>query len=322
MKNIKKLCGTLLSCAALTMAATPALTHAAYPEKTIQVIVPVGAGGDTDANARLFAKYLEKELNTSMVMINVKGGSGTIGMRRVLGAKPDGYTALFFHGEAMIPKLAGLSDIGIDSFQMLGVGLIDDTTVLATHPGTPYKTMAELVDYARQHPGEVEFGMATGGYPNLIGVALEKIANIDLNLVDIGANAAKTVALRGKKIDVINTQYGLTKDYFKSGDFVNLGLLSKQHNPLFAEVPTLEEQGFPAEFNKFFFYAMPKGVSDEVINTFTAAMKKVVDNPEYQEEAKRMFVTPTYMPPLEAKKYAASQYEYFSQFQDLFRAGH
>ena len=321
MFKLKKLlsvmgCATVMAAAAIS---TPAL--AAYPEKSIQVVVPAGAGGDTDANARLFAKYLEKELGESMVVVNVKGGSGSIGMRRVLGAKADGYTALFFHGEAMIPKLAGLSKTSIDSFQMLGVGVVDDTTVIATHSDTPYQTMAELVDYARANPGKVNFGMQTGGYPHLIGIALEQVAGIDLNMVDVGGNAAKTVALKGKNIDLINTQYGLTKDYFQAGDFTSLGLLSKQRNPLFAEMPTLEDQGFPAAFNKFFFYAMPKGVSDEVITTFSSAMERVVNNKDYQAEAKRMFVTPMYMGPKEGAEYAAKQYEYFTQFQDLFRSG-
>lgn len=307
----------LISLAALVL---PAAALAAYPEKSIQVVVPAGAGGDTDSNSRLFGKYLEQELGESVIIVNVKGGGGTIGMKRVLKADPDGYTALFFHGEAMIPKLAGLADYGIEAFQMVGVGIVDDTTVLATHPDTPYKTLPELVDYARAHPGEVQFGMATGGYPHLIGVALEKIAGIDLNLVDVGGNAAKTVALKGQKIDVINTQFGLTRDYFKSGDFINLGLMSQQRNPLFDAEPTLAEQGHSVAFNKFFFFAMPKGTPDDVVQTFSAAMKRVVENAEYRAEAAKLFVTPTYMDPQQGTEYANEQYRYFSQFQDLFRS--
>jgi len=305
---------TFICCASLAVAAD-------YPNKPIQVIVPVGAGGDTDLNARLFAKYMEKELGETVVIVNVKGGGGTIGMKRVLAADPDGYTALFFHGEAMIPKLAGLTDWGIEAFKMVGIGVVDDTTVLATHPGMPFKTLSELIDYARKHPYEVEFGIQTGGYPHLIGVALEKVAGIELNKVDVGGNAAKTVALKGHKIDVINTQYGLTYDYFKSGDFVCLGLLSEKRNPLFPDVPTAAEQGLKMAFNKFFFYGMPKDTPDEVVNVFSAAMQRVVNNPEYQEEARRIFVTPTYMNPKDAAAYAQQQYDYFASFQDLFRAG-
>lgn len=294
---------------------------AAYPTKAIQVVIPVGAGGDTDVNARLFGKYLEKEFGQPVIIVNVSGGGGTIGMKRVLESSPDGYTALFYHGEAMIPKIAGLVNYGLEAFDLCGVALVDDTTVLATHPGMPFKTMKEFVDYAKANPFKVEFGMMTGGYPHLVGIALQEMAGIKLNLVDVGANAAKTVALKGRKTGVINTQFGLTKDFFTSGDFVNLGLTSLKRNPLFPDVPTTTEQGFPMEFNKFFFYAMPKGTPVEIINKFSAAMKKVIENPDYKADAAKSFVTPTYMGPAEATKHAEDQYKFFAQYQDLFRAG-
>ncbi len=291
-----------------------------YPTKAIQVIVPVGAGGDTDMNARLFSRFLEIELNRPVVVSNVSGGGGSIGMKRVLDADPDGYTVLFYHTEAMIPKIAGLIDYGIDSFAICGIGVLDNTTVLATHNEAPFKTMKEFVAYAKANPGKVEFGMQTGGYPHLIGIALEQIAGIDLNIVDIGGNAAKTVALKGKKTDVINTQYGLTKDFFVSGDFVSLGLTSEDRNPLMPDVATTKEQGYPMIFNKFFFYGMPKNTPSEIVNTFTAAMKRVVENADYQAEAAKIFVTPTYMDPTAAAEYAKKTYEYLIQYQELFRA--
>jgi tripartite-type tricarboxylate transporter receptor subunit TctC len=228
---------------------------------------------------------------------------------------------LFYHGEAMIPKLAGLVDFGIEAFQMAGIGILDDTTVLATHKSSKFKTMKDFVSYAKAHPGEVEFGILTGGYPHLIGIALQEIIGARLNLVDVGGNAEKTVALKGRKIDLINTQYGLTKDYFASGDFISLGLLSPNRNPLFPDIATTKEAGYPMEFNKFFFYAMPKGTPAAVVDRFSAAMKKVVDNPQYKAEAAKFFVTPTYMNPADASAYAEKQYKFFATYQGLFRAG-
>ncbi|WP_321301947.1 tripartite tricarboxylate transporter substrate binding protein [uncultured Sphaerochaeta sp.] len=314
----------LFSCWSLFAAGQAETTKAedpssTYPSSPIQIIVPVGAGGDTDLNARLFSRYLEKELGQSLAVVNVSGGGGTLGMQRVLDSNPDGYTALFFHGEAMIPKIAGLVDFGIEAFEMVGIGVLDDTTVLATHPGMPFQTLPEFISYAKANPGEVEFGMMTGGYPHLVGIVLEEEAGIDLNLVDVGGNAAKTVALMGRKTEVINTQYGLTLDYFKSGDFVVLGLTSKERNPLFPEVPTTAEQGLNLEFNKFFFVGMPKGTPRSIVDKFSAAMKRVVENPEYQAEAEKYFVTPTYMNPEDASAHAQEVYEYFSKYQDLFR---
>lgn len=306
--------------AALTFSASAGYVQAddKYPSKTVQVVVPVAPGGDTDTNARLFNKYLEKELGQSLVVVNVDGGGGTIGMRRVMSAKKDGYTAMFFHGEAMVPKLAGLVDVGIDSMEIVAIALLDNTTVLATHKDAPFKTMPELVEYAKANPRKVDFGMLTGGYPHLVGVAMQEQLGIDMNLVDVGGNSAKIVALRGHKINLINVQYGIAKDYFSSGDFINLGLLSPERNPLMPDVATTGEAGFPLEFNKFFFFAMPKGTPQPIVEKFSAAVKRVVENPEYQQEAKKFFLTPTYMAPAAATAYADKQYSYFQQFQKLF----
>lgn len=308
----------LLAALTLTTGASLAQAKDDYPSKTIQVVVPVAPGGDTDTNARLFNKYLEKELDQSLVVVNVDGGGGTIGMRRVMSAKKDGYTAMFFHGEAMVPKLAGLVDVGIDSMDMVAIALLDNTTVLATHKDAPFKTMAELVDYAKANPRKVDFGMLTGGYPHLVGIATQAQLGIDMNMVDVGGNSAKIVALRGHKVNLINVQYGIARDYFNSGDFINLGLLSPQRNPLMPDVPTTAEAGFELDFSKFFFFAMPKGTPKLVIDTFSAAVKRVVDNPEYQQEAKKFFLSPTYMDPAAASAYASKQYQYLQQFQKLF----
>lgn len=291
-----------------------------YPTKSIQVIVPAGAGGDTDMNARLFGKYLEKELGQPVVIVNTKGGGGTVGSRKVKDAEPDGHTVLFFHPEILIPYVAGLVDYNIDAFEVAGIGVIDNTTVLATHKNSSFKNLDELVEEAKANPGQVEFGMQTGGYAHIIGLALEDEMGVDFNFVDIGGNAAKTVALKGEKTGFINTQYGLTKDYFTSGDFVNLGLLSPERNPLMPDLPTAAEQGYDINFNKFFFYAMPKGTDKAIVDKFSAAMKKVVENVEYQAEAEKIFVTPTYMNSEEATTYIKGYLNNFMKYQDLFKA--
>ncbi|MER5172357.1 tripartite tricarboxylate transporter substrate binding protein [Thioclava kandeliae] len=292
-----------------------------YPPKPVQVIVPVGAGGDTDLNARLFSRYMEKELGQSFVIVNVKGAGGTIGMKRVRDADPDGQTVLFYHNESMIPELMGMSDITLSDFEMAGIGVLDNTTVLAVSNDAPYKSLADFSTYAKAHPGEVEFAILTGGYPHLVGLALEEAMGIKLNMVDVGGNSAKMVALKGKKTDMINIQYGLARDYFASGDFVSLGLLSPERNPLIPDVVTTAEEGYPLAFNKFFFYAMPEGTPEETVEIFSAAMKRVVENPDYQAEAEKIFVTPTWMSPADSAAYAAGQREIYAKYADLLKQG-
>jgi tripartite-type tricarboxylate transporter receptor subunit TctC len=312
---------SLVTAAAVTGCGKKKTAGDKYPNHAIQLIVPVKAGGDTDSNARLLTSFMEKDLKVSIPVVNVAGSSGTIGMEQVRTAKPDGYTGLFFHAEAMMPEIAGLYQYQLDDFKMAGVCLKANTTLLVTHKDTPYKTLPDLIKYAKANPGKVEYGMAVGGYPQLVGLALEKQAGIDLKLVDIGGNAAKIAALAGHNTDVINVEYFLVKDYLKTGEFVPLALLSAERNPLFPDIPTAKEQGLNnMEFGKFFFVAFPKDTPDDIVNTFSASMKKAVENPDFVKKAQDTYaLTPTYMDPAQATKYAQEVYKELSKYKDDFR---
>ncbi len=291
-----------------------------YPDGDIQIVVPVGAGGDTDANARLLAKYMEEELDVALPVVNIKGGSGTLGMEEVRNSEPDGYTALFFHAEAMLPKIAGLYDYNLDDFRLAGVCLQANTTLLITHNDSGFTTLDEFLEAAKANPGTIEYGMAVGGYPQLVGLALEKEAGIDLNLVDIGGNAEKIAALAGHQTDIINVEYALVKDYIATGEFIPLALLSHERNPLFDDIPTADEQGLNMEFGKFFFVAFPKETPDDVITVFTEAMEKAVANEEFVKAAEESYaLTAIYMNPEEATEYAKSVEENLNKYGELFR---
>ncbi len=306
--------------AAETKAPETEAKAADYPTSDIQMVVPVGAGGDTDTNARLLAKHVEGILDVAVPVVNVKGGSGTIGMEQVRTSDPDGYNALFFHTEALLPKIAGLYDYSLDDFKVAGTCLIANTTLLVTHPESGFATLQEFIDKAKAAPGEVEFGMATGGYPHLIGLALEKEADIDLNLVDIGGNADKIAALAGHQTDIINVEYALVKDYITTGEFIPLALLTEERNPLFDDIPTAKEQGLDMKFGKFFFVAFPKDTPDDVVGIFSNAMKEAVADPEFVKAAQDSYaLTPTYMDPAEATAYAKSVEESLLKYQELFK---
>ena len=311
--------GLLTGCAGSGSASGGKAEAKKYPTGDIQIVVPVGAGGDTDANARLMAQYVEKELGVAVPIVNVKGSSGTVGMEQVRTAEPDGYEALFFHTEAMLPKIAGLYDYTIDDFKIAGVCLQANTTLLITHNESGFKTLQEFIDQAKANPGKIEYGMAVGGYPQLVGLALEKEAGIDLNLVDIGGNADKIAALAGHNTDIINVEYALVKDYIATGEFIPLALLSAERNPLFNDIPTAKEQGLNMEFGKFFFTAFPKDTPDDIVNTFSEAMKKTVENPDFVKAAQDSYaLTPVYMNPADATAYAKSVQENLLKYADLF----
>lgn len=316
---------TLALVMTLTMAAATMIgcgkKEEPYPNDAIQMIVPVKAGGDTDANARLLAQYMEPELGVSIPIVNVAGSSGTVGMEQVKSAEADGYTCMFFHTEAMLPEIADLIDYQLDEFKMAGVCLQANTTLLVTHNDSGFSTLQEFIDQAKAAPGQIEYGMAVGGYPQLVGLALEQEAGIDLNLVDIGGNADKIAALAGHNTDIINVEYALVKDYLATGEFVALAVLNEERNPLFDDIPTAKEQGLDMQFGKFFFAAFPKETPDEIVNTFSAAMEKAVANEGFVKAAQDSYaLTPIYMNPADATAYAQGVYETLNSYKELFIA--
>jgi tripartite-type tricarboxylate transporter receptor subunit TctC len=274
-----------------------------YPSKPITVVVPAGAGGDTDANARLLGKYLEEELGQTVVISNVTGAGGTVGANEVLKADPDGHTVLFFHNSLLLNRILGLSEDSYDSFKLAGIAVLDQGNTFMVSGDSKFKDLQDMVEFARENPGEVSIATEVGGFTHLQLLALQKDQGIELNIVDVGGAAEKVTALLGGHVDIVPTSLGLVKDYVESGDMRTLGIMASERVDLMPDVPTFVEQGVNSEFEKFFFYGFNPDTPDEIVEAFSNAVEKVVTNEEYVKEAEKFLVTPTYLNPEEAFDY-------------------
>lgn len=274
-----------------------------YPTKPITVVVPAGAGGDTDANARLLGKYLEEELGQPVVISNVTGAGGTVGANEVLDADADGYSVLFFHNSLLLNRILGLTEDSYDSFKLAGIAVLDQGNTFMVSADSQFEDLKDMVEYARANPGEVSIATEVGGFTHLQLLALQKDQGIELNIVDVGGAAEKVTALLGGHVDIVPTSLGLVKDYVESGDMRTLGIMAGERVDLMPDVPTFVEQGVNSEFEKFFFYGFNPDTPDEIVETFSAALEKVINNEEYVKEAAKFLVTPTYLNPEEAFDY-------------------
>ena len=274
-----------------------------YPTKPVQIVVPAGAGGDTDTNARIMGKYLEKELGKAVVIVNAGAASGTAGTKKVKDAPPDGYTVLFYHPGFPLHRIMGLTDFSYDDLAVANVALLDDTNVFAVSAESKYKTMKDVIDQSKANPKSVKFATEVGNFTHIHVLAVEEKAGIKLNVVDVGSAAAKTAALMGNQIDIIGTQYGLIKQYIDAGKFRVIGVLSDKRHPQMANVPTFKEQGIDVSFSKYFFFAFPKGTPKEIIEKFNAAVEKVSKNPDFKAEMDKFMITTNYMPTTKAIEY-------------------
>lgn len=312
-----KLRSKLIALALVGLAALVGVSAEDYPTKPIQVIVPAGAGGDTDLNCRIVGKYLEKELGQPIVVVNVAGAGGTLGSRKVKESPADGYTALFYHPSMFLNKIMGLVDYGFSDFENAGIEVMDNTNIFVVNASSPYKNLQDIIKAAKANPGKVKFATETGGFTHLQILAFQSETGTQFNIVDVGGAANKTVALLGRQVDMIGISYGIIKDYVTSGKFRVLGVMSDQRNPLISQVPTFKEQGVNISFPKFNFYLFPKGTPQAVVARFSAALAKIAQDPALKSELNKVMVDPVYMAPAQANAFMSEQEANYMRYKDL-----
>ncbi len=284
-----------------------------YPTEPITVVVPAGAGGDTDINARILGKYLEEELGQPVVVSNVAGAGGTVGSTEVLDDEADGHTVLFFHNSLLLNHILGLADFSYNDFKLAGIALLDHGNTFMVNAETGFEDLEDMVDYARANPGEVSIATEVGGFTHLQLLALEEDQGIELNIVDVGGAADKLAALLGGQIDINPTALGLVREYVESGDLRSLGIMAEDRIDLMPDVQTFTEQGVDSVFEKFFFYGFNPDTPDEFVEIFSQAVENVVNNEEYRAEAEEYLVSPTFMDPEEAFEYIKETEEYYKE---------
>ena len=273
-----------------------------WPTKTLEIINPSAAGGETDLYGRLFNRYLEKELGQAVVTINMAGGGGTISTNEVNNSKPDGYRMLIFHNGFIINNLMGLSKLDVDSFKIAAIPVIDSTQAFFVPAAAPYNTAAELIQHIKAG-NEVNFATEVGSFSHFQLLALEKAAGVKFDIVDAGTTPEKIMAMLGGNIDVMGSAYSVMKDYIKNGDFKCIGVLSTERSPYLPDIPTFKEQGFDIRFDKFFFMAFPKDTPDNVVATFNAAAVKIGNDAKFKADCEGYYATATAMTSAEATAY-------------------
>ena len=295
------------------------ISESGYPEKTIKVVLPYAAGGDTDLNARLASKYLSEKLGQTVVVSNMTGASGTVASKYVKDAQPDGYEIMFNHNNILLHKILGLADYSYNDYKSGGAIVSDDATGIVVPADSPYETLDDLIKDAENRPGEIIYATQAGAFTTLLGLVMEDQAGIDLNIVDAGGAADQITAMLGGQSDVSAFPYGLVKDQVAAGNMKYLCLFAEDENPLIPGVPTAKEEGLDITLTRKYAFFMPKDTPDEVVQVFADALKKVSENPEFIEESNAMYATPDYMTPEETEQYFAEMETIYAQYQDALK---
>jgi len=288
-----------------------------WPDRAVQIVVPFNAGGDTDFNARLLARYLEPELGVPMPVINVSGAGGSLGARQVLDADPNGYTVLLFHTAMLVNTASGLADFSFNDLEISAIVGREPGAVLVVSPDAPWQTLDELMEASRDAPGSIDLTTNIGATTYLIGSMINQ-AGGDFNFVDVGGSADRLTAVLGGNVDVSQNPLGQVAPYLEAGELRALATVALEPSAALPDVQTFREQGYEdVGFQYAFFFAFPPGTDPDVVAALSEAVGGVVEgNEDYARELYDTYLqAPFYLNTEDAINYLTAEEEVVNAFE-------
>lgn len=274
----------------------------AFPSRAITLIAPSVPGGSTDVICRTVADSVARRLGVTVVVENKAGAGGTLGALALASAKPDGYTV------ALLPlavfRIALMQKTAFDPLRDIAyvAGLGGFVFGLAVPASAPYRTLAELLDHARKHPGEVTYGHAgIGSTPHLAVEELALKTGVQLTAVPYKGSNEALAALLGGQVSMMS---GTTEfiPHVQAGKLRVLATLGAKRAAAFPEVPTLRETGVDIVNESPFGIGAPRGTDPAVIKRLHDAFRASLDDPLVQAAYAR-FALP--MLPMSSADYEA-----------------
>jgi tripartite-type tricarboxylate transporter receptor subunit TctC len=302
--------------AALATATLSLSALAAYPEKSVTIVVPFAAGGPTDKVARDLGVVLSKHLNNQTVVIeNVGGAGGTLGAAKVAKAAPDGYTLLLHHiGMATSPALYRKMPYDtLGDFEYLGM-VNDVPMTIVARPTLPANTMPELVKWLEANKGKINLANAgLGAASHLCGLLFQQSLKIDMTTVPYKGTGPAMTDLMGGQVDIMCDQTTNTSAQIEGGKVKGYAVTSSKRltTPALAKLPTLDESGMKG-FNVGIWHGMyaPKGTPKAVQDQVNAALRKALADPEFikrQEALGAVVITDARLGSAEHKKFVEAE---------------
>jgi tripartite-type tricarboxylate transporter receptor subunit TctC len=264
----------LKATAAAPFAATRA-NAAAYPDHPIRVVIPFTAGGVPDNLMRLLAVSMEQRLGQKFIVEAKPGGAGNIGTQEVVRSAPDGYTLLVAatHNFAINQFLMKLAFDPLTALAPIAK-LAEVPLVLLSNPQVPARNLKELVEYARAHPGTLNYGIPTLGTVNhLLMERLKQAAGIEIARVPYRGSPEAVLALIKNDVQLFPIGLAAVGSHLKEGTLTALAVATEKRIPMLPDVPTLAESGFPGLVAaNWFGMAAPTGTPDDVLDALAAAV--------------------------------------------------
>ena len=269
----------LLACLLLSTACCASWAHG-YPERAINMVTGFAAGGSLDVIVRQVAQSLSAELGQPVTVENRTGATGTIAASYVARSAPDGYTLLF--GVAGNLAVAPATMKSVDYDPVTAFAPISEVArgpyVLVVNAGLPVKNLQELVAYARQRPGALNYGSSgMGSVQHFAGDMLSRAAGLDMVHVPYKGGGQSYPALMAGDIHLLFDTMPGPQIFAQSGKVKPLAVTGEQRLKTYPDVGTFAEQGYPAVDVRFMYGVVaPAGTPAPIVQTLNKALHKAL----------------------------------------------
>ena len=281
--------------------------------KQVSLIVPYSAGGASDTVARIYASELEQSLGTSIVVSNVTGASGAIGLEQVRNSNPDGYTIAYMPVESTMLKALGFTDLSTDDFRFIGRAMTIPAAV-TVRADAPWDTFEDFVNYAKEHPGEIQVGNSgTGSIWHIAAASIEKECGVQFTHVPFDGAAPAVAALLGGNIQAVTVSPSEVKNNVDSGDFKVLCVLGESHSSVVPDVPTAQELGIDITIQGWGGFAVPKDTPQAVIDILEKASETAINSDSVKKTLADRGYEHAYLSGSDMDQKASEELAYYSE---------
>lgn len=284
----------LLTLGAASLSA--AFAQADYPSKPIKLIVAFPPGGTSDVMGRLVADELAKVLKQPIVVENIAGAGGIVGMERALKLPADGYTLIqtgvgqsaVAHG--LDPNLKYNSMTDFIHLTQVNSG----PNVLLVHPSQPFKTVKDIVDYAKKNPGKLDYGFTHAASGHMAMELFKQTAGIFLTGIPYKGGGPMMNDLLAGTIPMVFLNQDVALPHVKAGKLRAIAVSSKERNPLYPDTPTVAESGYKGfEATSWSGISVAKGTPQPIVDKLEAGLAQAMQSPSFRQRLTSVgFVVP------------------------------
>lgn len=283
----------------MVVSAVGVVAQTAFPTKPIRVVIGFPAGGPLDQHARLLSDKLQQVLGQPIIIDYKSGAGGTVGAQDVMKAAPDGYTLMLANTGVMVinPALYSKLPYGtLKDFVPIARTAMQPLALLV-NPQVPVNNLKEFITYARQRPGQINYGSAgNGGISHLVPEMFKTATGLFMVHIPYRGSAPAFTDLMAGQVQFMAESIPQAANYHKQGKVKALAVTSKERNPALPDVPTVMESGVPHfEVVGFYGFLAPAGTPRDITAKLSDAFRQVLSAPDVRNKMVAQGADPAFL---------------------------